>query len=79
MAETVGGAGFLLHKYFLWKKVFVLLGTVASCLSFFVGFFLFVSEFGGGGAYIRVLLCGFLLSFFEFLVLYCVAFFSFFF
>lgn len=61
-----------------WQKL--LEEQDSYCTSTFYGKKLFFfSEFGGGGAYIRVLLCGFFLSFFEFLVLYCVAFFSFFF
>lgn len=57
---------------FYWKKVFVLLGTVARLL---FGWFFFLNL--EVGVLICVFCCVFFVSFFEFLVLYCVAFLSF--
>lgn len=55
MAEAVGGVGFPLHKCFLLEKSICSSG---HCCQTVVWLFFF-SEFGGGGAYMCVLLCVF--------------------
>lgn len=72
MAEAVGGVGFPLHKCFLLEKSICSSGHCCQIAVWLV-FFLNLEV----GVLICVFCCVFFVSFFEFLVLYCVAFLSF--